>query len=161
MLGDGTIRGLTVASLVGSGIVGGVFFAFSTFVMRGLEDLRSAEGIRAMQAINVHAPSTGLGAAMTVTLLLAIAMIVLALADRSAGGAVWRLGGGIAYVASFAVTPAFNIPRNDALDRLDPESAGAAAQWATYVHEWTIGNHVRGGLAILACAALAISLAVD
>ncbi|WP_320671419.1 anthrone oxygenase family protein [Patulibacter defluvii] len=160
-MGDGTVRGLTIATLVGSGVVGGVFFAFSTFVMRGLRDLPSAQGIRAMQAINVHAPSTGLGALMTVTLLLGLALVVVALTDWSAGGAAWRLGGGVAYLASFVITPAFHIPRNDALDRLDPESAGAAAHWSTYVHEWTLGNHVRGGLAILACVLLAVALTAD
>ena len=44
---------LTIATIMGSGIVGGVFFAFSTFVMSALTRLPAAEGIRAMQQINI------------------------------------------------------------------------------------------------------------
>src|SRR5262245_8785725 len=40
---------------LGSGLAGGVFFAFSTFVMTGLARLTPAEGINAMNAINVAA----------------------------------------------------------------------------------------------------------
>ena len=34
-------------------LVAGIFFAFSTFIMRALGRLRPAEGVAAMQAINV------------------------------------------------------------------------------------------------------------
>jgi len=43
---------LTV-SILGTGLVGGIFFTFSTFVMQALARLSPNEGIRAMQAINV------------------------------------------------------------------------------------------------------------
>ena len=44
-----------LVAAVGTGIVGGVLFAFSTFVMRALDDLDPPEAIRTMQAINVRA----------------------------------------------------------------------------------------------------------
>jgi uncharacterized membrane protein len=47
-----TIIATVVLAILGCGIAGGVFFAFSTLVMRGLQDLPPAEGIRAMNAIN-------------------------------------------------------------------------------------------------------------
>ncbi len=161
MIGDGTVRGLTVATLVGSGVVGGVFYAFSTFVMPALRDLPDAQGIRAMQQINVAAPGPGLMIALVGTALLALALLVVTLVGAAAGGGAWRVGGALAALGSFVVTPAFHVPRNDRLAALDPHAADAAARWATYVHEWTIGNHVRGALAIAACAALALSLAAD
>ncbi len=40
-------------ALLGSALVGGTFFAFSSFVMKALAGVPSAEGIGAMQAINV------------------------------------------------------------------------------------------------------------
>ncbi len=43
--------GITV--LLGSALVGGVFFAFSSFVMKALARVPSPEGIAAMQSINV------------------------------------------------------------------------------------------------------------
>ncbi len=40
-------------ALLGSALVGGIFFAFSSFVMKALARVSSAEGIGAMQSINV------------------------------------------------------------------------------------------------------------
>ena len=50
---DGWWFGLTLASALGSGLIGGVFYAFSTFVMRALARLPAHEGVAAMQSINV------------------------------------------------------------------------------------------------------------
>jgi hypothetical protein len=44
---DGRIHVLTVAAAVGSGVMAGVFFAFSTFVMRALGRLPAPQGIAA------------------------------------------------------------------------------------------------------------------
>src|ERR687895_1966757 len=50
---DGLLFGITLATAVGAGLVGGVFFAFSNFVMQALGRLRPSEGAAAMQAINI------------------------------------------------------------------------------------------------------------
>ncbi len=47
------LTAVIVASTVASALVGGVFFAFSAFVMRALTDLPPAQGILAMQRVNV------------------------------------------------------------------------------------------------------------
>lgn len=44
---------LRLVSALGSGLIAGVFFAFSTFVMTALARRPPAEGMAAMQAINV------------------------------------------------------------------------------------------------------------
>ena len=44
---------LTFAAAIGSGVVGGIFYAFSSFVMAALGSLPSAQGAGAMKAINV------------------------------------------------------------------------------------------------------------
>jgi len=44
---------LTLLSALGSGLIAGAFFAFSTFVMGALGRLPAAHGIAAMQSINV------------------------------------------------------------------------------------------------------------
>ena len=46
---------LTLVTLLGCGTIAGVFFAFSTFVMKALGRLPPEEGIAAMQSINVFA----------------------------------------------------------------------------------------------------------
>ena len=44
-------RALTVVATVGSGLMAGVFFAFSTFVMTALGRLPDRQGLVAMQEI--------------------------------------------------------------------------------------------------------------
>ena len=51
------VNTVRLVAALGCGAVGGVFFAFSTFVMRGLGRLPAAHGSAAMQAINVTAVS--------------------------------------------------------------------------------------------------------
>jgi len=50
---DDLSRILALAGVLGTGVVGGVFFAFSSFVMRALGRLPAADGLAAMQSINV------------------------------------------------------------------------------------------------------------
>jgi uncharacterized membrane protein len=40
-----------VIALLGSALIGGIYFAFSSFVMKALARMPSAEGIAAMQSI--------------------------------------------------------------------------------------------------------------
>jgi uncharacterized membrane protein len=46
---DGPLYALTLAAALGCGLVGGVFFAFSSFVMAALRRLPPADGIAAMK----------------------------------------------------------------------------------------------------------------
>jgi len=55
---------LTGVAALGSATVGGVFYGFSTFIMRGLRQLPPASGAAAMQQINIAAVRPGLMAAL-------------------------------------------------------------------------------------------------
>ena len=50
---DRLLSVVTFLSALGSGLIGGLFFVFSTFVMTALGRLPPAGGIAAMQSINV------------------------------------------------------------------------------------------------------------
>ena len=138
---------MTVAAVVGCGAMGGVFFAFSTFVMAGLRRLPAAQGIAAMQSINVTAVTPLFMIALFGTAALCIALVVV---DGSgvAATAVYLLG-------VIGVTMAYNVPRNNALDALDPAAPGAAEAWARYLREWTAANHVRTVAGLVAAGLLA------
>ena len=47
------LTSLPLLVCLGAGTIGGVFFGFSTFVMKALAQLSEAQGIAAMQRINV------------------------------------------------------------------------------------------------------------
>lgn len=150
---------LILLAALGSGLIGGVFFAFSTFVMKALARRPAPEGIAAMQSINVVVINRWFMAAFLGTVALGIlaAMAALILWPRPA--AIWMLIGAVLYgIGTFGVTVAFNVPRNNTLARLDAQSAEAAAYWPRYVDEWTTWNHVRTAAAIAAAAAFILAL---
>jgi uncharacterized membrane protein len=158
---DGFLVALTVLTALGCGVVAGVFFAFSTFVMKALRRLRPAQGVAAMQAINVAAiPSafflTGLGTALGCIALAGWALVEWhePFAPHLLAGSALYLGGAI------VVTTAFNLPRNNSLATVDPEGAEAADRWGRYLAEWTFWNHVRAAAALAASAVLIGALLV-
>ena len=63
-------------------------------------------------------------------------------------------------MGEIAVTMAYNVPRNNELAALDPDSAEAAARWPSWTAEWTAGNHVRTVAGAAAAGALCIALLV-
>ncbi|WP_405738003.1 DUF1772 domain-containing protein [Streptomyces sp. NBC_00028] len=135
---------LAVLGVLGTGLVAGVFCAFSTFVMRGLAALPPAQGVAAMKAINVTALRPAfmlvfLGSAVLSTVLAVVTFVLLP--DDGTVGLL--LGSALYLVGSFGVTMVANVPRNEALMKLDPGTPEAAAYWPTYVREWTMWNHVR------------------
>ncbi len=153
------LRVLTVATAVGAGAAGGVFFAFSAFVMDGLARLPAPAGIVAMQQVNVTAVRPAL---MTLLFGTAAGSVVLAVHGvRSWDGRTSALlvaGSGLYLVGVIGLTGGYHVPRNDALAALDPTAPASAAAWAVYLDAWTRGNHVRAasGLAAAACYTVAL-----
>jgi uncharacterized membrane protein len=155
---DGPAYMLTAVAAVGAGLVAGVFFAFSTFVMRALGRLPTAQAIAAMQAINVAAPALLFMLALFGTAVVCVVLMVSALADWGDPAATHQLVGGALYLLAIVLTAGYHVPRNNALARLEPSDEGAAQEWARYLAGWTAWNHLRtlGSLA----AAVAFTLAV-
>jgi uncharacterized membrane protein len=156
---DGLVTALTIATAVGCGLNGGVFFAFSSFVMPGLARLRPAEGAAAMQAINVTAVTPVFMTVLFGTGALCVAVIVAGLAalDESYGG--WLVAGGAVYLAgTIVLTMLYHVPRNNALAAVDPATPEAAQLWKRYLTEWTTGNHARAVAGVLAAALLVIGV---
>jgi uncharacterized membrane protein len=156
---NGLVTALTIATAVGCGLNGGVFFAFSSFVMPGLARLRPAEGAAAMQAINVTAVTPVFMTALFGTGALSLAVLVAGLAalDESYGG--WLVAAGAVYLAgTIVLTILYHVPRNNALAAVDPATPEGARVWERYLTEWTMGNHVRALAGVLAAALLVIGV---
>jgi uncharacterized membrane protein len=150
---------VTFLAAIGSGVVAGVFFAFSTFVMPALARLPAEQGIAAMQAINAAAPNRWFMGAMFGTAALGLLLVVSPLLGWGGPGARLRAAGGLLYLlGTVAVTAVFNVPRNDALAAVSTESASAAGVWSRYLVEWSSWNHVRTLTGIAAAALLVASL---
>jgi uncharacterized membrane protein len=136
---------------IGCGLVAGVFFAFSTFVMPALARLQPSQGITAMQSINITAINPLFMLALFGTALACLILAVFVLFKWQQSGAVYLLVGSLLYlIGTIGVTIACNVPLNDALAIVKPDSAEGATLWARYLTDWTFWNHVRTIAAIIA-----------
>jgi uncharacterized membrane protein len=147
-------------SAVGCGLLGGLYFAFSTFIMTSLARIGQVAGISAMNAINEDIVRSLFMPVFLGTTLASLALACLAIFRWSEPGALAMLAGGLIYVVGmFVVTMIFNVPINNALAAVDASSADAAPLWALYLKDWTFWNHVRTiasmGASVLFVAAIA------
>lgn len=148
-----------MAAGLGSGLMAGVFFAFSSFVMVGLARLRPAEGVAAMQAINRTAVTPPFMALFFGAALACLVVLLLAAARWTAPDARYALLGSALYLAgAFGITAIVHVPRNNALMAVDGSTAEGEAAWERFVPAWTRWNHLRtlsaAGAAILLTLAL-------
>lgn len=146
-------------SALGSGLIAGTFFAFSTFVMRSLGRVPSNEGIAAMQSINIVVINSWFMTVFVGTAVTSIVLAVVSLFRWAESGSGYSLAGCLLYVVgTFLVTIFFNVPLNDALASVDPQSAQGADVWTNYLSRWTIWNHVRTAAALAAMTCLIFGL---
>jgi uncharacterized membrane protein len=144
----------TVIAALGSGLIAGIFFAFSSFIMGALGRLPPACGIAAMQSINIVVLNPVFLAVFMGTGLLSIVLVIAALLRWSEPGAAALLAGGVCYVVgTFGVTIGCNVPLNDTLAAVEPDSVAGAAHWTRYRSVWTAWNHLRTAAALAASAA--------
>ena len=150
---------LKFLAILGCGLVAGVFFAFSTFVMSALARLQPAQGIAAMQAINITAINPLFMLVLFGTAMLCLFLVVSSLLKWHQPGAPYLLMGSLLYlIGTVLVTIAANVPLNDALAIVQPNSAEGATLWSRYLTHWTMWNHVRTVTALAAAALITLAL---
>lgn len=136
--------GLLWLAAVGCGVIAGLYFTFSTFVMAALDRTGYANAIVTMNSINGVILKSLFMPVFYLTTLASLLLAGLSFFQWRETGATALLAGGAIYVVGmFGVTIFFNVPLNNALAATDPSSAGAAGMWARYLKEWNLWNHVR------------------
>ncbi len=146
-------------ALLGSALVGGIFFAFSSFIMKALAGVPSAEGIGAMQSINVVVLNPSFLGAFMGTAVLSLVAGGLALAGWGRPSALFFLGGAIFYlVGTFLVTALRNVPLNDQLAAVSATDPDAGDVWKHYLDRWTMWNHVRTVSAMISALLFTLGL---
>ena len=142
-----------------AGIMAGVYFTFSVFVMRSLAALGDEAGARAMQSINRVILKSAFLPLFFASTLACAALVVLGLIEM-AGPQAWAViaGSAVYVIGMFVVTVIRNVPLNNRLDAVDPASAEGKAMWATYLARWTPFNHVRTLACIAAMGLLIVGL---
>lgn len=126
----------------GSGLLGGVYLAFSTAVLPALRRRPDAEAAATMREVNRVILNPVFGTLFAGTALACGAALV----TGALHGEPLRIAGAVAGLAGFAVTAAVNIPLNTALERGGP--------WSAFDRRWTRANHLRTATSALAVALL-------
>jgi uncharacterized membrane protein len=156
---EGTQLYLVAGTALASALVGGVLYAFSSFVMAGLKRLPPAEGMAAMQSINVTAVRPGLMIPFIGTMLASVAVAITAIADWDDTTSPWLLAGSATYVlGTFVMTGTYHVPRNNRLAVTTTDAPEAASVWSRYQKQWTRWNHFRTLAAMTAAALLGIAV---
>jgi len=155
-----SIRIATIITAVASGVVAGIWFAFSTFVMQGLHKAGPTHGILTMQAINktvLRAPSV---IAMFGTAALCLWLGIWAVRSWGDSSAAYVLGGAVLYiVGTVLVTGGGNEPLNHKVEKIHVHAADAAHRWNDFYAKWLAWNHVRLVATVAATALFAVALA--
>ncbi len=147
-------------SILAYAIVGGVFLAFSDFIMRSLSHTGGTGGVEAMQVINREVFRW-----VFMTLFLGMAVVsvfvVVYSATNLAGGPgrLILLGALVYLFGCFAVTVFFNVPMNEALAGMELSADATRDYWTgTYLPRWTMWNTVRTLACSLAAAMMLFGL---
>ncbi len=149
------VNAMILISALGSALVAGVFFAFSTFIMKALGRLQPEQGIAAMQSINVTVLNPWFFAVFFGTGAGCIFLAIFALLNWSGPVATHLAVGSMLYiVGSIFVTMVFNVPLNNTLARADAINPDSVPLWRHYLHRWTFWNHVRTGASLAAATLL-------
>ncbi|KRC79151.1 DUF1772 domain-containing protein [Sphingomonas sp. Root241] len=152
------VRGLLWFSAIGCGLIGGLYFAFSTFILQAFDRLGAERGAQAMNAINVEIVRSLFMPLFLGTTLTSLALVIVGVVRREPGGAAMLTGGAIYVIGMFVVTLAFNVPLNNMLAAAGRDGGAA---WSLYLRRWASWNHLRTFASTLACALFVVAIATD
>jgi uncharacterized membrane protein len=138
---------------LGAGLMAGVYFAFSGFIMRSFDGLGALSAANAMNAINEVILRSWFMIVFFGSTLLFCALCAIALLDSDTKGRWLLFSAGLIYVCGmFLCTVFFNVPLNNQLR--DASNDGKSAMWKLYYTQWIRWNHLRciaSSLALILC----------
>jgi len=130
------------ASAIGCGLMAGVYFAFSAFIMTSLGRIAPASGMMAMNATIVDIVKSPFMPVFMLTTLTAASLAGVVRWGQP-GSTLMVIGGAIYVLGMFGVTMMVNQPMNEALLAADPATSQGVAVWSRYLIDWTMWNHLR------------------
>jgi uncharacterized membrane protein len=148
---------IIVTSVSGAGLVTGLLFAFSNFVMRALADLPSDKGMFAMQRINETIINPVFLVLFLGTPILCSVIAVNSGLNINEPGSTFLLVGALAYlIGPFGITVLFNVPLNNLLARTGVSDSEDI--WPMYQKKWQRWNHIRTYIGVASVVFMAMGL---
>jgi uncharacterized membrane protein len=158
-MGEILLNSIVLLAALGSGLIAGVFFAFSAFVMAALARLPAPQGITAMQSINIVVLNRAFLGVFLGTAVACLVLAVVSIVNWREPGATWPASGRRALSRWLGVGhDRVQRAAQHALAAADADSAAGAALWARYFAEWTAWNHVRAAASLAAAGAFSVAL---
>jgi uncharacterized membrane protein len=156
---DSLIECLLWFAALGCGMLAGLYFAFSTFIMKALGRMEQGPGILAMNSINSTILQSLFMPFFFGTTLASVLLAGIAAVMWGDPGTATMLAGGLVYFTGmFLCTMFCNVPLNNQLAAVDSSSPESTPVWRRYLRLWTLWNHVRtlssAGATVLYIAAL-------
>lgn len=157
---DQLLFALTLCAALGCGLIAGIYFAFSAFLMKALSRLPAREGMAAMQSINVVILRSWFMVVFFGTAIACVVALICSLLRWHEPRAVYLFLGSVLYlVGSLLITIVFNVPRNEVLASVTSDSPDGPRTWTNYVVSWTTWNHVRTVASLAAAASFSLAIA--
>ena len=129
---------------LGCGIMAGIYFAFSTFIMSSLAKIETNSGIAAMQSINRVILRSPFMPLFWGTSIASLAVIFLAINLLDGTASFLAITAGATYTVGMLLCTVFlNVPLNNKLDAVEPESDQGKEVWEHYLKNWSRWNHIR------------------
>jgi len=149
------IFAVTILAALGTGLLAGNFFAFSVYLMRALRGLSAERGIVAMQAITAAIKNLTFLVVFFGTGALCAVLSGAAILEWGKPGSCYLLAGTLFFLmGAFPVTMMANVPLNNQLARIAPDTKDGRELWKRFQSSWGAWNHVRTVTALAACALL-------
>lgn len=143
---------LSIAA-IGAGLMAGVYFAFSVFIMQSFNRLDPANAVDAMKAINKAILRSWFMPLFFGSTFLYLFLSILAIFNWSDANAPLLLTAGLTYFGGmFLCTVFFNVPLNNQLEKTKKNGIDTTEFWSYYYKYWTRWNHLRAASSLIACA---------
>ena len=149
---------LIVLGIISFGIMAGIYFAFSSFVMRSFGLLTKASAMSAMQSVNKVILKSPFMILFFGTTLLSLFFIAYGFLNLGNVYHLTIMGAGFVYfLGMFLCTIFFNVPLNNKLESADCKTLEGLNFWDHYLEVWTRWNHLRTIACLLSCVMIACS----
>ena len=152
MISSSIITTLLWITAISSGLIAGVYFAFSVFIMQAFDRISTSQSIAAMNSINETILRSLFMPLFFGSSVISLCLIITAFVDWGEDRSeLILIAGAIYFVGMFICTVVFNVPLNNLLAKTDPNSENAPQVWSHYLSNWTRYNHLRTVSSLLTC----------
>lgn len=140
----GQFEALAWIMAICSGLMAGIYLAFSVVIMKSLATLTPDKGIEAMNAINRVILKTAFMPLFFGSTVIALLMLATTAWFWGELGAAAVLAAGLIYLLGmFCATAIFNVPLNNSLAEMNGTGEDAVRTWNRYLKHWTRWNTSR------------------